>query len=45
MRHLIFAAVMLLFVLQGGQNWHIYAAALMTAAWVRHGGRLDAKIF
>ncbi|HEX6938713.1 MAG TPA: hypothetical protein VF158_04830 [Longimicrobiales bacterium] len=44
-KHAAFALVMALFVLYGGQNWHVYAATLMTAAWVRHGGRLNARIF
>lgn len=45
MRHVLFAIVMALFILYGGQNWHHYAAVLMTTAWVRHGGNLDARIF
>ena len=45
MRHVIFAVVMILFVLYGGQNWHQYAAVLMTTAWVRHGGRLNDTIW
>lgn len=45
MRHALFALVMALFILYGGQNWHQYAAVLMTTAWVRHGGHLTARIF
>ena len=45
MRHVLFALVMALFVLYGGQNWHHYAATLMTAAWVKHGGQLNARIW
>lgn len=45
MRHVVFAAFLVLFVLIGGQNWHHYAAALMLAAWARHGGRLNTRLF
>lgn len=44
MRHALFALTLTLFVLVGGQNWHHYTAALMTAAWVKHKGRLRAPI-
>ena len=45
MRHVLFAIVMALFILYGGQNWHHYAATLMTAAWIKHGGRLNDPIW
>ena len=44
MRHVVFAAFLVLFVLIGGQNWHHYAAALMLAAWIRRDGRLTARL-
>lgn len=44
MRHVIFAVLMILFVLYGGQNYFHYASALMVAAWVKHGGRLGAHV-
>lgn len=44
MRHVAFGLLVCLFVLYGGQGWHHYSAALMVAAWVKHKGRLTAKI-
>ncbi len=44
MRHLVFALLVSLYVLYGAQNWHHYAAALMCAAWIRHGGRLGSAV-
>lgn len=45
MRHVIFAVIMALFIVQIGQNWAHFSSALMTAAWVRHGGRLNDPIW
>ncbi len=45
MRHVVFAVVVSLFVVTIGQNWFVYSAALLIAAWVRHGGRLDARVW
>ena len=45
MRHVIFAVLMILFVLYGGQNWHQYAAVIMVTAWVKHSGQLNARIW
>lgn len=44
MRHVIFGALVLLYVLTLGQNWAHYSAAVMVAAWVRHDGRLTTLI-
>lgn len=44
MRHLIFLVLVTVFVLQGGQNWHHYAGALMLAAWHKYDGRLLAAL-
>lgn len=45
MRHVVFAAVMLLYVVSIGQNWAVYTAALMIALWVRYDGRLTSIPF
>lgn len=45
MKHIIFAIIMALFILYGGQNWHHYSAALMIAAWVKHGGSMRKSLW
>lgn len=40
MRHAPFVLTVVVYVLFLGQNWGIYAAALMVASYARHGGRL-----
>lgn len=44
MRHALFAALVCLFVVVGGQNYFHYSAALMVAAWVRYKGDLTARL-
>lgn len=44
MRHVAFAVLVCLFVVQIGQNWAHYSAALMVAAWVRYDGDLTARL-
>lgn len=44
MRHVAFAVLVCLFVLVIGQNWQVYSAALMVAAWVKHKGNLTTRI-
>jgi len=43
-KHAAFTIVVALYVVTLGQNWAHYSAALLVAAWVRHGGRLTARI-
>lgn len=44
MTHVLFLVFVALYVLTLGQNWGVYSAALMIAAYARHDGRLAGPV-
>ena len=44
MRHVPFVLAVCLYVVILGQNWGVYSAALMLAAYLRNGGRLFSPL-
>lgn len=44
MRHVVFALVLLFYVLAISQNWGYYSGAMMVALYIRNGGRWMAPV-
>lgn len=44
MRHTVFAALLVLYVIVLGQNWGVYTAAILAAVYRLHGGNLTSKL-
>jgi len=45
MRHVVFVAALVLYVVVVGQNWAYYTAAVLVAMWIRYDGRLGSVPF
>jgi len=45
MRHVVFVAALVLYVVVVGQNWAYYTAAVLLAMWIRYDGRLGSVPF
>lgn len=44
MRHIVFAALLVLYVIVLGQNWAVYTAAILAAVYRLNGGNLTSKL-